>query len=77
MLAEQSEALEKSLWAALKPFDEKVSLSRRMAEQARKSGREWLARHKTATILRRISRRITVTYQRSIREYAAYGCGGH
>lgn len=42
VLAEQTEALEKSLWAALKTLDEKVSLSRRMAEQARKSGREWL-----------------------------------
>ncbi|HZO71950.1 MAG TPA: chemotaxis protein CheB [Ktedonobacteraceae bacterium] len=44
VLAEQSEALEKSLWAALKTLDEKVNLSRRMTEQARKKGREWLAR---------------------------------
>ena len=44
VLAEQTEALEKSLWAALKTLDEKVSLSRRMAERARENGREWLAR---------------------------------
>jgi len=43
VLAEQTEALEKSLWAALKTLDEKVSLSRRMAERARENGREWLA----------------------------------
>ncbi len=44
ILAEQSETFEKSLWAALKTLDEKVSLSRRMAKQAHESGREWLAR---------------------------------
>ncbi|HEU5226534.1 MAG TPA: chemotaxis protein CheB [Ktedonobacteraceae bacterium] len=43
-LAEQAEVLEKSLWVALKTLDEKVSLSRRMAEQARTNGREWLVR---------------------------------
>lgn len=43
VLAEQTELLEKSLWVALKTLDEKVSLSRRMAEQARKNGRTWLA----------------------------------
>lgn len=44
VFAEQTEVLEKSLWAALKTLDEKVSLSQRLAVRARENGREWLAR---------------------------------
>jgi two-component system chemotaxis response regulator CheB len=42
VLAEQGEIVERALWVALKTLDEKVELSRRVAEQARKSGSEWL-----------------------------------
>lgn len=45
VLAEQSEELERALWVALKTLEEKVSLSRRMAQQAHSHGREWLARN--------------------------------
>ncbi len=42
MMAEQSEAIEEAMWAALKTLEEQVSISRRMAEQARKNGHEWM-----------------------------------
>ena len=44
VLAEQSEELEKALWAALKTLEEKVSLSQRIAQKAHSHGHEWLAR---------------------------------
>ncbi|MBV9230833.1 MAG: chemotaxis protein CheB [Chloroflexi bacterium] len=44
VLAEQSEALERALWFALKTVDEKASLARRMAAQAHENGQDWLAR---------------------------------
>src|SRR5215469_619523 len=43
MLAEQSDALEEALWAALKTLEESVSLSRHMAAQARKRGQDHVA----------------------------------
>lgn len=39
MMAEQSEALEAALWAALNTLEESVSLARRMAQQAQENGR--------------------------------------
>lgn len=43
VLAEQSEALERALWVALKILDEKVDLSRNLARRAQEQGRGWLA----------------------------------
>jgi two-component system, chemotaxis family, protein-glutamate methylesterase/glutaminase len=45
MMAEQSEALDKALWLALKIIEEKIELLRRLAEQARTKAREWLAQN--------------------------------
>lgn len=42
-LAEQTEVVDKALWNALKTLEEKVSLSRRLAQQARQRGNTWLA----------------------------------
>jgi two-component system, chemotaxis family, protein-glutamate methylesterase/glutaminase len=44
VLADQSEQLERALWAALKTLEEKVSLMRRLALQAQENERSWLAR---------------------------------
>jgi two-component system chemotaxis response regulator CheB len=44
VLAAQSEQLETALWAALKTLEENASLSKRIAQQARRRGQEWLAR---------------------------------
>jgi two-component system chemotaxis response regulator CheB len=63
VLADQSEQLERALWAALKTLEEKVSLMRRLALQAQENERSWLAqRYETqwreaeehATLLRSI-----------------------
>jgi two-component system chemotaxis response regulator CheB len=43
MMAEQSEAIEEAMWTALKTLEEQVSISRKMAEQARKNGRVRIA----------------------------------
>lgn len=43
VLAEQNDELERALWVALKTLEEKASLSRRMAYQAREHGRDWMA----------------------------------
>jgi two-component system chemotaxis response regulator CheB len=43
VLAEQSEALDKSLWVALRTLEEKVNLLRRLAGQTHKQGKAWLA----------------------------------
>jgi two-component system chemotaxis response regulator CheB len=43
MMVAQSEGVEEALWAALKTLEESVSLSRRLAEQARGRGHDWLA----------------------------------
>lgn len=44
MFSAQSEEIEDALWSALKTLEENASLSRRMADQARKRGQDWLAR---------------------------------
>ena len=43
MTAAQSERVEEALWTALKTLEESVSLSRRLAHQARERGQDWLA----------------------------------
>jgi len=43
MIMGQSEVLEEALWIALKSLEESVSLSRRMAADARRRGQDWLA----------------------------------
>lgn len=43
MLDEQSEVLEEALWAALKTLEENMSLSRRLADQARKRSHDLVA----------------------------------
>lgn len=43
ILAGQSEVVEDALWAALKTLEESLSLSRRMAKDAREGGKDWLA----------------------------------
>jgi len=43
VLAEQSEALDKALWVALRTLEEKVELLRRLAGQASGQGKQWLA----------------------------------
>src|SRR5437660_4777025 len=50
VLAEQAEALEQSLWVALKTLDEKASLLRRMAERARENSHSWLVQRLEAQI---------------------------
>lgn len=45
MLAEQSEAVDKALWNALKTLEEKVSLSRRLVKQAEERGKHQLVQH--------------------------------
>lgn len=42
ILAGQTEAVEEALWTALKTLEESVSFSRRMANDARKGGKDWL-----------------------------------
>ncbi len=42
MLQEQSDALETAMWIALKTLEENVSLSRRLAQQARSRQQDWL-----------------------------------
>jgi two-component system chemotaxis response regulator CheB len=44
ILAGQTEAVEQALWTALKALEESASFSRRLANDARKGGKEWLAR---------------------------------
>lgn len=43
VLIGQSEAVEEALWTALKTLEESISLSRRMAKDARDKGKAWLA----------------------------------
>lgn len=43
MMAEQSEAVEEAMWTALKVLEEQASISHRMAERARQTGRAWMA----------------------------------
>ena len=38
MMAEQSDAIEEAMWAALKTLEEQVSISRNIAEQSRRNG---------------------------------------
>ncbi len=38
MMAEQSDAIEEAMWTALKTLEEQASISRKMAEQARRDG---------------------------------------
>ncbi|MDQ2714821.1 MAG: chemotaxis protein CheB [Chloroflexota bacterium] len=45
MLAEQSDTLEKALWAALKILDERIELSCRMIKQARDKNQAWLVQY--------------------------------
>ena len=63
MLEEQSEVLEEALWAALKTLEENTSLSRHLADQARKSGHNLVANRfeekvreaeRHATVIRRL-----------------------
>jgi two-component system chemotaxis response regulator CheB len=63
VLTQQADVLEQALWVALRTLEEKVSLSKRLADQARTHGREWLARNMEqrqqeaeahATLLRKI-----------------------
>jgi len=42
VLAEQNEVFEGALWTALKTLEEKASLSRRLAQQARERSQTWL-----------------------------------
>ena len=44
ILAGQTEAVEEALWTALKTLEESASFSRRLAMDARKGGKEWLAK---------------------------------
>ncbi|MBV9691033.1 MAG: chemotaxis protein CheB [Ktedonobacteraceae bacterium] len=44
VLAGQSEVVEEALWVALKTLEESISLSRRMAVDAHKRGKDWLAK---------------------------------
>jgi two-component system chemotaxis response regulator CheB len=44
MMEEQSDSIEEAMWAALKTLEEQVSISRKMAEQARQNGRISLAK---------------------------------
>lgn len=44
VLAEQTEAVEEALWTALKTLEESASFSRRLANEARNEGRDWLAK---------------------------------
>ena len=68
VLAEQSDEVERALWAALKTLEEKVSLTRRLANQAHEHKRSWLAERfeaqmrdaeEHAALLRRILARTT------------------
>jgi two-component system chemotaxis response regulator CheB len=42
-MAEQSEALDRAIWIALRTLEERVDLLRRLANQTREEGREWMA----------------------------------
>lgn len=44
MMAEQSDAIEEAMWAALKTLEEQASISRKMAEQSRRDGHVLMAR---------------------------------
>jgi two-component system chemotaxis response regulator CheB len=44
VLAGQTEAVEEALWTALKTLEESASLARRLAYDARKGGKDWLAK---------------------------------
>ncbi len=44
IMAGQIEAIEEALWTALKNLEENASFSRRLASDARNSGKEWLAK---------------------------------
>ena len=44
ILAGQTEAVEEALWTALKTLEESASFSRRLANNARKGGKDWLAK---------------------------------
>jgi two-component system, chemotaxis family, protein-glutamate methylesterase/glutaminase len=44
MIAQQSDALEEALWTALKTLEESASMSRRLAEQARRRNHDVVAR---------------------------------
>ncbi len=44
MMAEQSDAIEEAMWAALKTLEEQASISRKMAEQSRRNGHTLMAR---------------------------------
>lgn len=44
MMAEQSEAIEEAMWAALKTLEEQASISRKMAENSRQNGRLVMAK---------------------------------
>lgn len=43
MMAEQSDAIEEAMWAALKTLEEQASISRKMAEQSRRNGHTLMA----------------------------------
>lgn len=44
ILAGQNEAVEEALWTALKTLEESASFSRRLANDARNGGKDWLAK---------------------------------
>lgn len=44
ILAGQTEAVEEALWTALKTLEESASFSRRLANDAHKGGKDWLAK---------------------------------
>ena len=51
ILAGQTEAVEEALWTALKTLEESASFSRRLANEARNGGKDWLAKRFSERVL--------------------------